>query len=394
MAQSTPLRVTLSVVGKFHTFDLAQELDQRGHLAAIFSGYPRFKLADNAVPKHKVHTFPWLRVPYMLLSQLGALSHQQQGYLDFLCYSTLDRYTAWQMPPCDVFVGLSGAGFLSGKKAHQMGARYVCDTGSSHIRTQNELLTQERETWGGDSEAAHPRVMARAEAEYAEADMITVPSSFSAQSFVAQGVSPAKLRILPYGVSLGAFHPDGSPDADHFDVLFAGGACLRKGVPYLLQAFQKLQHPRKRLWFAGAFPKDLIVQMRRAGLWSENIHLLGHLNQSQLRQRMSRSHVLVLPSIEDGFGLVMAQAMACGCPVIATEHTGAVDLFQHDAAGFIVPIRRADLLAERMQQLMDEPATRARLSHNALARVSALGGWQDYGDRAVRAYAALTQDTP
>lgn len=393
MGQSTPLRVTLSVVGKFHTFDLAQELDKRGHLAAIFSGYPRFKLKDNTLPHSKVHTFPWLRVPYMLLSQSGALSHEQQGYLDFLCYSTLDRYTAWQLPPCDVFVGLSGAGFLSGQKAHRLGARYVCDTGSSHIRTQNELLTQERDTWGGISEAAHPRVMSRAEAEYAEADLITVPSTFSAQSFIAQGVSASKISVLPYGVNLTSFRQDGNPDPDHFDVLFAGGACLRKGVPYLLQAFQKLKHPRKRLWFAGTFPEELIAQMQRAGLWSEHIHVLGHLNLSQLRQRMSQSHVLVLPSVEDGFGLVMAQAMACGCPVIATEHTGAADLFQHDEAGFIVPIRRADLLAERMQQLMDEPDTRARLSHNALARVSALGGWQDYGDRAVRTYTALARST-
>lgn len=391
MGQSNALRVTLSVVGKFHTFDLAQELDQRGHLTAIFSGYPRFKLKDNTLPHDKVHTFPWLRVPYMLLSQSGALSHEQQGYLDFLCYSTLDRYTAWQLPPCDVFVGLSGAGFLSGQKAHRLGARYVCDTGSSHIRAQNDLLTQERDTWGGVSEAAHPRVMARAEAEYAEADLITVPSTFSAQSFIAQGVPASKVSILPYGVNLSAFHPDGNPDPEHFDVLFAGGACLRKGVPYLLQAFQKLRHPRKRLWFAGAFPDELIAQMQRAGLWTDHIHLLGHLNLAQLRQRMSQSHVLVLPSVEDGFGLVMAQAMACGCPVIATEHTGAADLFEHEEAGYIVPIRRADLLADRMQQLMDEPGVRARLSHNALARVSALGGWQDYGDRAVQAYTALAR---
>ncbi len=394
MVQTTPLRVTLSVVGKFHTFDLAHELHRRGHLAAIFSGYPRFKLKDSMLPRHKVHTFPWLRVPYMLLSQPGLLPYRQQGNLDFLSYATLDRYTAWQMPECDVFVGLSGSGLISGRKAHQMGARYVCDTGSSHIRVQNELLAQERNTWGGTSEAAHPRVMARAEAEYAEADLITVPSTFSARSFMDRGVPQSKLRVLPYGVSLDAFHPDGTPDAEHFDVLFAGGACLRKGVPYLLKAFQMLQHPRKRLWFAGAFPSELVENMKRAGLWSEQIHLLGHLNRGQLRQRMSRSHVLVLPSIEDGFGLVMAQAMACGCPVIATEHTGAIDLFQHDGAGFIVPIRQADMLAEHMQQLVDSPETRARMSVEALSCVRKLGGWQDYGDHAVRAYAALRKDGP
>lgn len=389
MARALPLRVALSVVGRFHTFDLARQLYQRGNLAGVFSGYPRFKLRDVELPAGLVHSFPWLRGPYMALAATGWFEHRQLGFFDYLCQTSLDRYTATLMPECDVFVGLSGAGLLTGRRMQRRGTKYVCDTGSSHIRSQNELLTQERERWCGGNENAHPRVIERAEAEYEQADLITVPSSFSARSFSRRGVPQSKLRVLPYGVDLESFHPDGQPDSTTFDVLFAGGACLRKGVPYLLQAFQKLQHPCKRLWFAGAFPRGLMTQMQQSELWSENIHLLGHLDRDALRQRMSRSHVLVLPSIEDGFGLVMAQAMACGCPVIASEHTGADDLFDNGEAGYIVPIRRADLLADRMQCLADEPDTRYRLSSRAQEVVKGVGGWQDYGQRAVTAYAEL-----
>lgn len=389
MASTVPLRVALSVVGRFHTFDLARQLYQRGNLAGVFSGYPRFKLRDVELPAGLVHSFPWVRGPYMAVAATGWFEHRQLGFLDYLCQTSLDRYAAILMPECDVFVGLSGAGLLTGRRLQRNGAKYVCDTGSSHIRSQNELLTQERERWCGGNENAHPQVIERAEAEYEQADLITVPSSFSARSFSKFGVPYSKLCVLPYGVDLASFHPDGRPDNDTFDVLFAGGACLRKGVPYLLQAFQKIRHPRKRLWFAGAFPNDLITRMQQAGLWSDHIQLLGHLDRSALRQRMSRSHVLVLPSIEDGFGLVMAQAMACGCPVIASEHTGADDLFDDDGAGYIVPIRRADLLADRMQRLIDEPDTRHRLSTRAREVVKDLGGWRDYGERAVATYAEL-----
>lgn len=394
MASSQHLRVALSVVGKFHTFDLAQQLHQHGHLAGVFSGYPRRKLRDVDLPQGLVHCFPWMRVPYMAVAATGWFEHRQLGYFEYLCYTSLDRYTAAHMPDCDVFVGLSGAGLQAGRSVQRQGGKYICDTGSSHIRSQNELLTQEQERWRGGNENAHPRVIERAEAEYAQADLITVPSSFSARSFEQQGVPASKLRVLPYGVNLDVFRPDGQPDASTFDVLFAGGACLRKGVPYLLQAFQKLRHPRKRLWFAGAFPTELVDQMRQAGLWSDDIHLLGHLDRDRLRQRMSRSHVLVLPSIEDGFGMVMAQAMACGCPVIATENTGACDLFADGDAGDIVPIRRADLLADRMQRLIDEPDTRGRMSARAIEVVQQLGGWQDYGQRAVATYAELSGQRP
>jgi glycosyltransferase involved in cell wall biosynthesis len=95
---------------------------------------------------------------------------------------------------------------------------------------------------------------------------------------------------------------------------------------------------------------------------------------------MSESHVLVLPSIEDGFGLVLSQALACGCPIVASTNTGGDDLITDGVEGFIVPARDVAALAARLQQLADDPALRRRMSEAALARVKHLGGWRQYGD--------------
>jgi glycosyltransferase involved in cell wall biosynthesis len=82
--------------------------------------------------------------------------------------------------------------------------------------------------------------------------------------------------------------------------------------------------------------------------------------------------------------------MACGCPVIGTTATGAEDLFTDGREGFIVPERDVAALAERLQQLADDPALRARMSAAALQRVVSLGGWDSYGDQWDRLLHALT----
>lgn len=383
------MRVALSVVGKFHTFDLARELAARNALEAIFTGYPRFKLRNEGLPQNKIHTFPWINTPYQAFRQRERLGEWLVKQWEYINCTTFDRYTAWQMPACDVFVGLSSSTLISGLRAKAMGARFVCDRGSSHIRTQHELLAEEHAHWGLPYDGTDPRIIDREESEYEAADCITVPSGFSAKTFVERGIPAAKVHRLSYGVSIAQFYKTAEPAPQQFDLLFAGGASLRKGVPYLLQAFKALKHPRKRLAFAGSFPPEFRAQMQSAGLWSDGIELLGHLNWDALRERMSRSHALVLPSIEEGFGLVISQALACGCPVIATEHTGAPDLFADGEAGYILPIRRADLLTDRLQQLADEAATRQRLSQTAERVVKNIGGWRTYGDNAMRIYQSL-----
>jgi alpha-maltose-1-phosphate synthase len=383
------MKVTLSVVGKFHTFDLARELARHGALQAIFTGYPRFKLLNENLDADKIHTFPWINTPYMAFPRRDLLGDAIVRQWEYINCTAFDRHTASRMPACDVFVGLSSATLISGRRAKATGARFVCDRGSSHIRTQDELLREEHAEWGLPHRGPDPRFIDREEAEYEEADAITVPSGFSARTFIARGVPVHKVHRLSYGVDITRFHKSSEPDVKHFDVLFAGGASARKGVPYLLQAFKALQHPGKRLFFAGSFSPQFRSHMEARGLWSPQIELLGHLNWDALRDRMSRSHALVLPSIEEGFGLVIPQALACGCPVIAKENTGGPDLFADGEAGYILPIRRADLIADRLQLLADAPLMREQLSQAAQGLVRHIGGWQTYGDQAMAIYQGL-----
>lgn len=388
------MKIVLSVIGKFHTFDLARMLHQGGHLGGIYTGYPRFKLRDEGLPADLVHTFPWVHTPFMALSAKPWMTPGILNEWMHLSRVLLDRYVAHDLPDCDVFVGLSSCAMHSGRRARQRGARHVCDRGSTHIREQDRLMLEEHQRWGLPYQPIDPRTVEREEAEYAEADLITVPSQFNFDSFVRQGVPAERVRVLPYGVNLDRFHPSGTPDTEHFDVIFVGGMSLRKGVPDLVRAFLDFRHPRKRLSFVGTPSTGLIDMLRGRGLWSDDFRVLGHVPQERLKDIMSRAHVMVLPSIEEGLALVQAQAMACGCPIIATDNTGARDLFDDGVEGHILPIRRPDLITERLQALADQPQLRQAMGQRALLKVQEAGGWQRYGQAAIRLYGSLLGQAP
>jgi len=235
-------------------------------------------------------------------------------------------------------------------------------------------------------------VIAREEAEYAQADAITVPSQFVLKSFLKRGVRQEKMRLLPYGVNLTRFQPVVPPADGRFDVLFVGAMSLRKGVQYLVQAYQKINHPAKSLTFVGTPSQMLIDALSAKGLWPADARVLGHIPQHDLKNLMSRSHVLVLPSIEEGLAMVQAQAMACGCPVVASHNTGCEDLFTDGLEGYAVPIRSVDALVERLQTLADKPEIRQAMSTRALAKVSAIGGWREYGDNAHRIFSGVISE--
>lgn len=385
------MKVALSAPGRFHMFELARELHARNALAGICSGYPRFKLGNEQLPADKIHTFPWVLGPYMAFPWRERLPHRLQADWQLMVARSFDAWTARRLPACDVFVGLSGSALVTGQRVQQRGGRYACDRGSCHIRLQDELLRDEHDQWRMDYHGIDPRIIEREEAEYAQADAITVPSTFALNSFVEQGVPAEKMRCLSYGVDLTRFQPVSEPDPNRFDVLFVGGMSLRKGIQYLVQAFNRVEHPAKSLIFVGSPAPDLIEQLKQRKLWPDQAQVIGHVPQLELKHLMSRSHVMVLPSIEDGFGMVMAQAMACGCPVIATEHTGARDLYTHGEEGFIVPIRDVEALHRHLQLLVDDPALRAQMSARSLDRVKGMGGWRAYGDRTLQAYQELAR---
>jgi glycosyltransferase involved in cell wall biosynthesis len=168
-------------------------------------------------------------------------------------------------------------------------------------------------------------------------------------------------------------------------VLFVGSACLRKGVHYLVRAYEQLKLANAELVLAGTVAPEMETFLRKH---ASSFRHLGDIPKVELYGVYSQASVLVLPSIADAYPLVALEALACGLPVIISENTGTKDLITDGKEGFVVPIRDEEAIQDRLLRLYSDPERLAEMSQ-AASRKSPACGWDVYMDRALQIYEAL-----
>lgn len=369
-------KIVVVTPGRFGSFDLAEQLQKSNRLAAIYTGYPRFKLRNTRVDPRLIRTFPWLQTPYQALWRFGHCPKPVLREFAWQSVKWIDAYAARTLPECGLVTALSSTGLKTGAEIQRRGGVYVCDRGSTHVLWQQRILDEEYNAVGLPWEGIDPRFMERELAEYALANGIMLGSRFSLRTFIEEGVSPKKLHLANHGVNLSVFRRT-LERAPNFRVVFAGLPIVRKGLHYLLQAFRRANLPGAELVLVGPTSPERQFLLERYPV--NDLVIKGFLSREGLIDEISRASVLVLPSIEDGFGLVIVQALACGCPVVATTHTGAEDVFTDGKEGYIIPPRDVDALVERLTRLYRDRELLQSMSEAGVECVRKLGGWDDYG---------------
>jgi glycosyltransferase involved in cell wall biosynthesis len=234
-----------------------------------------------------------------------------------------------------------------------------------------------------------PRSMVEAEvAVYHAADHITVASTYARSTFIERGLHPDRISVIPYGVDLEQFSPRPGVSRNGFRVLFVGRLSVLKGVHYLVAAMRQANIRAGSLTLVGSVLPE--TEHLLAGTQDIDLDVHGPVARAALPDFFSQADVMVLPSLSDGFGLVIGQALACGCPVIATESTGGRDILRDGVNGFIVTSRSAAAIAEKLVWLHEHPAEREAMRARAVDSVRSVGGWDDYGDALVQLFARLS----
>ena len=381
------MNIVLSSIVRGHMFYLAKYLYEKNNLAKLFTSYPHWKLTDNGIPKHYIETTPWFLVPYMALYQLGVLRGKYEQRFSWISSTNHEAYVRRNILDCDIFHGLSGHNLAAGLKAKSFGAKYICDRGSSHINYQNSILREEAELLGLPYLEINLRVIAKEIEEYKECDRIFVASKFAKKTFVENGVDNQKISVIPYGVDLKQFKPMSVENDRVFRVVYFGALSIRKGIHYLAKAFAMIDLPRSELVLIGQSCPE--TEMLLASVKGMNVIRTGIISRDEVLKWLSRSSVMVLPSIEDGFGLVLLEAQACGLPVIATENTGGPDCIENGINGFIVPIRSSESIAEKLIFFYENADYRINMGKAGLDLVKLAGGWSDYGDNVLKEYQSI-----
>ena len=353
--------------------DLARQLAARDLLAAYFTILSPARTPG--VPPHLVHRH--LALLLIVYASRGRLPYR-------MIDREFDRWASRHLVQADVFHAPQGIGRRHRLLAkRRFGALAVCEALTSHVRNQQELVTAEHAKCGAAPVHWDENHIASIEEEYAESDLILTASRFSYNSFAARGVPASKLAVVPYGVDCDAFQPMPRTDSV-FRILYVGTLSIRKGLHYLLEAVARLKWPDAELRLQGGMTAETAALLAD---YDGSIPLVVVPPRPRSRLLYSGGSVLVLPSIEDGFGLVIGQALACGIPVIATTHSGGPDAIEDGVTGFVVPPGDADALRGALTTAYENRERLADMGLEARRRAERARGWDTYGDGVVAAFA-------
>lgn len=366
------LRVNVSVGGLWHAPALVKGLLRDGSLGTMYTTRPKFKCPEFMLSMDKRYVkilgHGWIDVTQIVFRKLFNHEFQLEKARLF------DELVSRQLSPCDIFVVWSSFGLKSIRKAKALNAKTIVERGSAHIREQDQLLKMVYNKYGIDyrleNGAVDPRIIEREEEEYELADYICVPSTFVYNSFINQGVPKTKLLKIPYGVNTPKLENEVHRDwfASELNILFVGGVSLRKGIPTLLEAYDQVRkYNNIKLTLAGNIDPYMEGFLEP---YKEFVTMTGMLNQEKLKELYLQSHILILPSIEEGLARVILEGMGFGlCPVCST-HTGGSDIIKNGLNGFLFEPGDVESLAAILLELAENREMLRKCSSNSLDSVS------------------------
>jgi glycosyltransferase involved in cell wall biosynthesis len=332
-----------------------------------------------------IHTRP-LREIIRLLAPIcglpGLTRHESGRFSVDAVYHALDRAVARRLRQldCSAVYAYEDGARASFTEARRRGMHTFYDLPIGYWRAARTLLLEEAErepewavTLTGNSDSAVKTE--RKDAELALADVVFVASSFTRRTLNQAAAFKGTVVVVPYGspARLPAVPARAAGPAKKLRVLFVGSLGQRKGLSYLFAACRQAGSAvtltvigRKPLARCRALDREL-----GAARW------IASCTHQRILGEMAAHDVLVFPSLFEGFGLVLLEAMAMGLPVITTTHTAGPDLIHDGVEGFIVPIRDSEAIATRLELLHRDPARLAAMAQQARQRARAFS-WNNY----------------
>lgn len=193
---------------------------------------------------------------------------------------------------------------------------------------------------------------------------ITAVSHFTAQ-LVSQELNPAApIEVIYNGVDTDLFFPakQRHTGAEPVRVLFSGNLSRRKGAHWLPGIAEKLE--KNTIVFFTQGPKGEGKLTPR-----DNLQSIGSVPFTEMPGHYRTMDMLLMPTVREGFGLAVAEAMACGLPVVASNCSAIPELIDHGKGGFLCPVGEVDAFAQKINLLADSPALRREMGDYNRAKV-------------------------
>jgi len=326
-------------------------------------------------------TLAWgkLRIPYKVVGTMRACAlhdHIVARRIEHMA-GEIDIIHAWSLGALETL-----------KTAARLGIPTVLERPNAHTRFAYEVVQKECDRLGvplptNHEHAYNQNILSKEEEEYRLAYRLLCPSEFTARTFVEQGFSRKQLARHFYGYDENAYYPE--PQARTGDgglrVLFVGVCAVRKGLHFALEAWLRSPaHERGTFLIAGEF-LPAYEEKLRAMLAHPSVRVLGHRND--VPELMRKSDVLILPTIEEGFGLVCTEAMGSGCVPVVSE--ACTDLCQHMKNAMVHRIGDVEALTEHLSMLDRDRGLLEKLRNGGLKTAPSIT-WNAAGTRLLDVY--------
>jgi len=299
------------------------------------------------------------------------------GPIHYQTYRVFDRWVAGLIARdhFDAVIAYENSALHTFRAAKKVAAKCILDAASLHHVEQDRHYKSNLPNW------CKARVDSFKDMEIDLADCIFATSDLAADSYRAN-VSPEKcIKTVPLGVDLDKFRPKPDqesckPASQLFTFAFVGSGTALKGFDVILDAMRLLASERHfcKLLVAGVIDRSLFAGREEL---QDKIVSVGMVSHGKLESVFRNANCLLLPSRFDSFGLVVAEAMACGVPAIVSDMVGAKELIEEGHNGFIVPSGNTDALAERMRWCIWNATSVLRMSTAARAAAERYS-WANY----------------
>lgn len=394
------MRVLVCHSGRQHSHQLAMALAERGMLVKYITGIPTRRgaggwlgqrLLRRAAEAGAIPIDPGL-VKHVYIASLlrkaaaKALSPSLASTAAHFAEGLFDRYVCRflsDMRP-DAVVAYENSALATFRRAKQLGITTILDAASVHHLWQDRFLPPR------ESERSHRQITRRKDEEIKLADQVLVVSAFARESYLEAGVPSDRVHTVPVGVDTGRFQPVARGGTGEHGVerdlrfVYVGNSLRLKGLDILRGAVSCLHTAGQRLTATlignlGSSPDDEP---------QDGVVRMSWMNHERLAAELPQHDVLILPSFFDSFGMVVAEAMACGLPAIVTQNVGAKEMICSGENGLIIPAGDTAALAAAMRWFIEnrkQLPVMSRAARHAAERYD----WEHYHRRIADFFSGL-----
>lgn len=240
---------------------------------------------------------------------------------------------------------------------------------------QDEIREEQKYLWNENN-------CKRFEAEIRDSQFFIVASNIVKDSLKFSGVKETQIGVVPYGVDLTKFtFVNKDVLKKPLKLIYVGQVTYRKGIHHLLKVMETFSKEDVILKIAGGYSKDSKLYQKYKNM--PNIEFLGFVTRDRLAKEYQSADVFVFPTLGEGYGLVVLEAMSCGVPVISSDHAGGNDAITPYEDGLVFKAGDDDELRKSIQWFIDHPDRLPELSRNAHIK-SLSFSWEKYYSNVAR----------